>query len=115
MRQYVVYCSGENLDLSIIFNSFQVGKQNHTIVLFYLSLTWKFGNLEIHRLGEEETLVNSRELHGITNRGNPAITSSDFYRGSSGNGDSYLEINIDYRVKTMVTTVMGTISVVLPW
>ena len=37
-----------------------------------------------------------------------------FYPGSGGNEDSYSEISIDYRSKTAVTVVMGTISVVLP-
>ena len=33
------------------------------------------------------------------------------FRGSGGNGDSYLDINIDYRDKTAVTAVMGKSSV----
>ena len=46
---------------------------------------------------------HTRELHGITDRGNPAVTAvmrnrfSLLYRGSSGNRDSYLAISIDYR------------------
>ena len=64
-----------------------------------------------------------RELHGITDRGNPAVTvvktavkgtGCHFYRGNDGNGDSYLKISIDYRGKTAVTAVLGTSSVVLP-
>ena len=68
------------------------------------------------------TCVVSRELHGITDRGNPAVTAvntgvmgagSNFYRGSGGNGNIHLEISIDYRGNTAVTAVMGTISVIL--
>ena len=59
-----------------------------------------------------------RDLHGNTDRSNRGITAvktavmgngSHFYRGSGGNGDSNLEISIDYRGKTVVTAVMGTI------
>ena len=62
----------------------------------------------------------SRDLHGITDRGNRGITAVKtavmgtgfpFYRGSGGNGDSCSEINTDYRDKTAVAAVMGTISV----
>ena len=52
----------------------------------------------------------TRDLHGITDRGNRGITAvksavmgSHFYRGSSGNGDSFLGISIDYRGKTAVS------------
>ena len=60
----------------------------------------------------------SRDLHGITDRGNRGITAvktAVMGNGSGGNGDSCLEISIDYRDKTAVTAVMGTILVVLPW
>ena len=63
-----------------------------------------------------ETCSPARYYHG-----NPAVTAlkpsvmgSHFYRGSGGNGDSYLETHIDYHGKTAVTSVMVTISVVLP-
>ena len=55
-------------------------------------------------------LWNWRPARYITDRGNPAVIAvktvvmgngfllkSYFYRGSGGNGDSYLEISIDYR------------------
>ena len=65
-------------------------------------------------------LVLCRDLHGIIDHSNRKIhavktavmgMSSHFYSGSGGNGDSCLEISIDY---CGFTAVMGTISVVLP-
>ena len=49
--------------------------------------------------------VTSRDLHGIIDRGNRGITAvktavmgtgSHFYRGSGGNGDSFLGISNDF-------------------
>ena len=49
-------------------------------------------------------LVGNRDQHGITDRDNHGITAvratvmgngSQFYRGSGGYGDSWLEISID--------------------
>ena len=42
---------------------------------------------------------NTRELHSNTDLSNPAAlwgTDFNFYRGSGGNGDSYLKITIQY-------------------
>ena len=57
-------------------------------------------------------MLRTRDLYGFTDRGdrgitavNPAVESAVLgtgvhtYRGSSGNGDSCLEISIDYRGK----------------
>ena len=64
------------------------------------------------------------DLHGITVRGNGGITEVKTAemgygfslppRYSGCNETSCLEISIDYRGKTAVTAVIGTISIVLP-
>ena len=65
--------------------------------------------------------ISSRELHGNTDCGITVVTAVKprqwgtgfhFHRGSGSNGDSYLEISIDYCVKTVVISVMETGSVV---
>ena len=73
-----------------------------------------------HHVNPAAAALYNRGLPGSTdrrNRGNTAAkprwwgTGSHFHRGSGGNGDRCLEISIDYRGKTAVTAVMGTISV----
>ena len=66
--------------------------------------------------------VDTRGLHGITDRGNPGITAVKTEVVGSGfsllprwwgNGESYLEISIEYHSKNAVFAVKGAISVVL--